>query len=357
MNEKKLLTAIKLFKKRQNSDKFRVNMQERNERILYYQSFTIDKIKDMTLDDFYAYISNLWSMLIWGNKKYIVDKLINENGFEKLKEYLIFLLYGKENIEIRWDKFLTDIKGLGPSTISELLSYSNPDEYMILNKTTIKCFDYLNIQKLPIHNYQFTGKKYIEICNTAKKIAETMRAEGINKVSLLIVDFLLWDEILPLTDKSKIQIIEKEINNIKESKSLHEEIKQKVVDIGGLLGFNSNAEVQIAKGAKVDVVWEVNIGNMGTVNYVFEIQTNGSIDSLILNLLKAKNNACVQSIVAVSDAKQLEIIRQEACIDDIQKNLKYWNIEDVIEVHDCLSKAHTIINQLELVPTSLFNKD
>ena len=38
MNEKKLLTAIKLFKKRQNSDKFRVNMQERNERILYYQS-------------------------------------------------------------------------------------------------------------------------------------------------------------------------------------------------------------------------------------------------------------------------------------------------------------------------------
>jgi len=41
----------------------------------------------------------------------------------------------------------------------------------------------------------------------------------------------------------------------------------------------------------------------------------------------------------------------------MQKHLKYWDIEDVIEVHDCLSKAYTIINQLELVPKSLFDRD
>ena len=67
--------------------------------------------------------------------------------------------------------------------------------------------------------------------------------------------------------------------------------------------------------------------------------------------------SCVQTIVAVSDVKQLEKIRQEACIPEMEKHLKYWNIDDVIEVHDCLSKTYTMINQLELVPKSLFNKD
>ena len=180
---------------------------------------------------------------------------------------------------------------------------------------------------------------------------------GIKDVSLLTVDFLLWDEILPLTNAKVEKNIIKAPQNDKESKSIHDEIKQKLVDIGRFLGFNAIPEMQIAKGAKVDVVWEVNIGNMGTVNYVFEVQTNGSIDSLILNLCKAKNNACVQTIVAVSDVKQLEKIRQEACIPQMEKHLKYWNIDDVIEVHDCLSKTYTIINQLELVPKSLFNKD
>ena len=42
---------------------------------------------------------------------------------------------------------------------------------------------------------------------------------------------------------------------------------------------------------------------MGKVIYAFEVQTHGSIDSLILNLQKATNNFAVQAIVAVSDEK------------------------------------------------------
>lgn len=357
MDKNKLLSAIQQFKNKQNTQKFIEILQERNERVKYYQSFTAEKIKSMNIDDMYDYISNLWSMLIWGNKKYIVDKIVRDNGFPELRENLVNLIYGNEPIEKRWDKFILKVKGLGPATISEILSYSNPNEYVIFNKTSIKCFEYLSIPNLPVYNYQFTGKKYIELCNIAKQIAEIMKKENINHVSLLTVDFLLWDEILPLANRKEKEITEKEIKNDDESKSLHKEIQEKLVDIGIWLGFNSNSEIKIAKGAVVDAVWEANIGNMGTVSYVFEVQTNGSTDSLILNLLKAKNNASVQTIVAVSDSNQLEKIRQEACVENMQKNLKYWGIDDVIEVHDCLSKAYTIINQLELVPKSLFNKD
>ena len=95
MDENKLLTEVKIFKAKQGTSKFVEITQERSSRITYYQSFTVKKIKDMTPDDFYDYISNLWSMLIWGNKKYIVDKIVADNGFDNLKEQLIDLLYGK----------------------------------------------------------------------------------------------------------------------------------------------------------------------------------------------------------------------------------------------------------------------
>ena len=40
----------------------------------------------MDQEEFYEYISKLWAMIIWGNKHYIIDKYINDNGFETLKK-------------------------------------------------------------------------------------------------------------------------------------------------------------------------------------------------------------------------------------------------------------------------------
>ena len=77
------------------------------------------------------------------------------------------------------------------------------------------------------------------------------------------------------------------------------------------LGFSADTEVKVSEGAKVDAVWEVTIGNLGRVIYVFEVQTKGSIDSLVLNLLKSLNNPAVQGIVAISDLKQIERIKKE----------------------------------------------
>ena len=45
----------------------------------------------MSEDDFVEYIGKLWSMLVWGNKKYISDKIIELNGFERIKEKMITL--------------------------------------------------------------------------------------------------------------------------------------------------------------------------------------------------------------------------------------------------------------------------
>ena len=358
MNTQKLNSAIAEFtkKKKSNAAYYEENWAERKERKEYYQSFTKDKLLAMTEEEFLEYISKLWSMLIWGNKKYVVDKMIADNGFGTLKKQLAELLYGTSPIEKRWDVFLKSIKGMGPATISELLTYANPQEYVIFNKTTILCYGYLDIPDMPKYNYQYTGKKYAEVCAIAKEIAEQLKKAGAEDYDLLAVDYFMWDEILPFAEKKTSDIpattgVKKAVT-ANDSKSLHDEIKEKLVAIGELLGFDSRSEVKIATGAVVDAVWEAKIGNMGKAIYVFEVQSKGSIDSLILNLKKAQSNAAVQAVVAVADEEQLaKIIRESTGVID-EKSLRTWDSEDVLAVYDALVRAHESINKLALVPES-----
>ncbi len=208
MNCVKLTNAIAEFsrKRKNNAAYYEENWAERKKRQEYYQSFTKDRLTAMTEEDFLEYISKLWSMLIWGNKKYVADKLISDNGFANIKKQLSELLYGASPIEKRWNSFLKSVKGLGPATVSELLSYANPQEYVIFNKTTILCYGYLDIPDMPKYNYQYTGKKYIEVCSIAKEIAAELKKSGAKDCDLLAVDYFLWDEVLPIAEKQSSEI-------------------------------------------------------------------------------------------------------------------------------------------------------
>lgn len=122
------------------------------------------------------------------------------------------------------------------------------------------------------------------------------------------------------------------------------------------LGFTADTEVKVAEGAVVDTVWEASIGNLGRVIYVFEVQTKGSIDSLIMNLLRSLNNPAVQGVVAVSDTKQIDRIKREAAgFHQLREKLKYWDYTDVLEVHDALELegVNESINSLGLLPQSI----
>jgi len=85
----------------------------------------------MDRNDFKKYISQLWAMLIWGNKDYIVDKIINDNNLELLKEKLAWFIWANDPIEERWNNFRSEIKGFGPAMMSELLCSVYPNKYMV----------------------------------------------------------------------------------------------------------------------------------------------------------------------------------------------------------------------------------
>ena len=111
----------------------------------------------------------------WDNRRMIIA----DNGFDNVKKQLAELLFGASDIIKRWDNFLKKIKGMGPATISELLSYYFPDEYMIFNGTTVKALNFLEVPDLPKYNYQYTGKRFIEVCKIGKLIAVEMKKNGI----------------------------------------------------------------------------------------------------------------------------------------------------------------------------------
>ncbi len=331
------------------------DLEERRQRIAYFQSYTREKILTMTEEDFSEYLSKLWAMVIWGNKQYVADKIIADNGFDVVRKKLADLLWGKGSTESRWDAFRKETKGFGPAMISELLCHVYPDECMIWNKKALIAFRYLGIPELPKYEYQITGDKYRELCGYAKEIMSVMKEEGIKDPNLLTVNYFLWDElqITHIAEETKdaetAEAAEKEPPEINEFK--HNDIRDKIAEIGTFLGFDTRTEQKVADGSKVDTVWEMKVGNMGRILYVFEVQTKGSIDSLIVNLLKALNNPAVQGVVAVSDKAQLEKIRKHSAdVANLGGKLKFWDYEEVMRVYDSLASVNETINRLGLVP-------
>ncbi len=319
---------------------------ERNERKDYYQSFGSIEIINMSLDDFYDYIGKLWAMLIWGNKKYKVDQLIEDNGFDKIKRELSKLLYGDDSLEIRWDNFKKEIKGFGPAMMSELLCYVHPNDCMLWNRTAITAYQILEIDNIPTHNYQITGQKYIELTQIAKDIEKEFINRGYSDADLLFVDYFFWDQLREITIASKETKTEKE--TVVGNKSYHNEIIDYIKSIGSLLGYNSNLKGNIKDSGKIaDAIWEFNVGNIGKIKYVFEVQDSGSIDSLIVSLMNASQDISVQAVVAVSDKVQIEKIKQHCnnINGSFNGKLKFWDINEVERAYSELSSSMEIINK------------
>ena len=150
MNKELLYKHLDNYLSRVNLDNDFNDLKERLEREEYYKGYTSDKIVSMDEEEFYEYISKLWAMIIWGNKHYIIDKYINDNGFENLKKSIAYLLYGNDSIEVRWDTFKEKIKGFGPAMMSELLCYINPNEYN-------EVFEYIKDKEIAVNVISKSG--------------------------------------------------------------------------------------------------------------------------------------------------------------------------------------------------------
>lgn len=205
MNQQKLKNAIMILKQRLKSNPIEsIANAERLRHKEYYRNYSKDRIIAMSNDDFSEYISQLWSMIMWGNKNHIIEKICSDNGFDNIKSQIAELLYGHDDISKRWDNFRTSVKHIGPATMSELLSYTNSKKFAIFNKTTITAFEYLEIPNMPKYTYQYTSDKYLYICKNIKNIANILTQEIGVSFDLLDTDYFLWDIVLPLAEEHNL---------------------------------------------------------------------------------------------------------------------------------------------------------
>lgn len=337
---------------------FQKEVDEQRRRIAYYQGWTAERLARMTAEEAYEYLAQLWSMAMWGNKEYVVNKILQQNGLEAFRRQLAELLWGQAALARRWNGFRQEISSVGPAMMSELLCYLRPQECMVWNRRIRIAFENLGMDQVPVYDYQMNGEVYERLCGLGREMAEMARQAGAKEVDLLWVNEFIWScdslqQSEPTAASAKPVLTAADFDKLDKQTStfIHNDIRDKIAEIGTWLGFQSQTEKRVAAGSKVDTVWEATIGNMGRVIYVFEVQTKGSIDSLLMNLLKSLNNPAVQGVVAISDKEQLKKIAAHAAgVPGLRDKLKLWDYEEVLKVHESLAAVNESINKLGLVP-------
>ncbi len=345
--KRRIRQFVPIYKKYCKSEQANKDMRARQERLAVFTPLTAKQILSMDEADILGLITQLWATHFWRNQQYLLDKIISANGLEKLRTALADLLCGQSPVADRYEQFLQGIKHLGPASITEMLASKVPDQCAIWNDKARKALTILGFEdSLPLTKYRITGEELGRFNDVCRTIADELADAGLPRPDLFGVDYFLYE--VTKADSSSVVI---KPDPDRDKKFDHDEIGEHLRDIGIWLGFQADVRQKVSHGAEVDVLWRSQIGNLGVVTYIFEVQRSGSIDSLILNLQRARANPTVQKVVAVSDASQLERIKKETLglPAEFREALSLMSVDDVETIYANLSRAMELLDQLHLV--------
>ena len=142
--------------------------RDRQERISMFQKIlSQDHLPLLTEKEFSSLISQLWASLFWGNKEYLTKKILSNNGIDQIRTSLIKLLYEGSSIAERYDSFRESIKGLGSSSITEIMTCVDPEKYSLWNekpKNVLPLMMLEALSSLRVFKFPINGK-VIEKCH------------------------------------------------------------------------------------------------------------------------------------------------------------------------------------------------
>ena len=226
--------------------------KERIERIAWYRTHLArDAVRKLSRDNFAKLIKDLWATNIWKNKDYKVEQLIKENSLEKLRLSLELLLYGSDDIQKRWDEFRGSVTGLGPSSISEILSFSEPQRHALIN---LKPYEVLPRIGIPMKQVK-DGENYAKAVEQIGIVKAQLQKNGMANVDFIVTDFFiayLFYKVFHLQYKrkepppeepreagtAKPTVVEEKVE-MSAGITGHEAAQAFLIKLGGLLGYDT----------------------------------------------------------------------------------------------------------------------
>jgi len=332
------------FKQYMKTDEYEKDKSDRNEHLRFFDEKVRSsaKLNEFSESDFDELISLLWASRFWTNKSYVAQKILKENGLERIRGALKSLLETDEP-EKTYSLILRTIKGMGPAIITEILCSLHPERCGIWNSQARKALEKLGLDShVNTKKYALSAKEYGKFNSLLMAIADVLKRNGLEQVDLFEADFFLY-LVASYKDVGPKPPSKPEFD--------HDEVRDLIAQIGINLGFDTDTEVLLFAGSKVDVIWRANIANLGRVLYVFEVHKSGSIKSALLNLIKASHVSAVQKVVIVSDGEQLDRIKleSEGLSEDFRKNLRLWDVREVLKLGEHLEEVVKLVNELKLM--------
>ena len=190
-------------------------------------------------------IKSLWASNLWRNKDWLVQRILNENGgIKNLRNAFKELLYGSGSLRDRYNSFIGKIKRIGPSMLTEILTFTEPQKYCIWNEKPKAVLPFLGMDKfLPqrVFKYQIRGEEYEKCIEVLSKFKDPLQTI-ISQPDFIDVDFFLafiYYKILPREKTEKIEIKRERMEPEKIIIRKHEDAQRALIELGNLLGFDT----------------------------------------------------------------------------------------------------------------------
>jgi hypothetical protein len=206
-----------------------------------------ENLDRMEAQEFAEFYSELWASNVWQNKNWAIEnKLIAPNGLKKIKEELKKLLYGTGSIIERYNNFKNNIKGFGPSSISEILHFVFPEKYCLWNEKPKTVLPIVHLDILPdrFFNSQLTsGQDYFDCISALDLIKNEVAQYGIKDfIDLDVMFWNIFDDVLPtLQKKPKRHKILKKLEMVKKKYvtkiDTHQSAQYHLLQLGNMLGY------------------------------------------------------------------------------------------------------------------------
>jgi hypothetical protein len=242
-----------------------------------------DHLPNLTPEEFGKLVRDLWASHIWTNRDYLVDKILSQNDFEAIQQAFHDLLYGDAPLSERFDRF--NIKGLGPASITEILTLFDPTAYCIWNDKPKNVLPFLGLKTLiadRAFKYAIRGKDYVRAIEVQRAIQDVLRECGFPDCDLLDVDNFLWvvyDAVVKLQRREELPAVSEVEEREEEAGPAlddHWDAIAMLAQVGKLLGY----DVYVADPARESRLFGVKLGDLADLQEVPRFTLDRYLDTI-----------------------------------------------------------------------------